>query len=122
MLALACLVAASLAGCGGNTHNETRPDVATATAAGAYPAAAVRNFNVSCVREATAHVSKSIASRYCTETLACIERHLSFASFQRTENDLIAGRTNPGMAELDACATSVNKSLGLSSAPAPRTR
>jgi hypothetical protein len=72
-----------------------------------YPPEVRRAFVSSCAKAATAvtgtRITKAQANTYCRSALACIERHLSLRQFERTVQNMQAGRKDPNARVFTSC-------------------
>jgi hypothetical protein len=80
-----------------------------------YPPAVRTAFISSCTRAAKAtagtRLTKAQARTYCRSALACIERHLTLRQFERTVQNMQAGRRNPNARVLTSCERAAAKKV-----------
>jgi len=98
LLALATLLVAIGAGAAARAATPTQRH---------YPPEVRRAFGSSCAKAATAvtgtRITKAQANTYCRSALACIERHLSLRQFERTVQNMQAGRKDPNARVFTSC-------------------
>lgn len=92
----AAMVAVALSACGSSSG---------------YPAAVQQSFTNPCIRAASVSVSRSLATAYCTATLACFKAHLSYSQLVAADNAVTAGRETAGTRLMFACAGAARKQV-----------
>jgi hypothetical protein len=80
-----------------------------------YPPAVRSAFIASCTKAAKAaagtRLTSAQARTYCRSALACIERHLTLRQFERTVQNMQAGRRNPNARVLTSCERAAAKKV-----------
>jgi hypothetical protein len=80
-----------------------------------YPQAVRTAFVSSCTRTAKAaangRLTKTQASTYCRSALSCIERRLTLRQFERTVQNMQAGRRNPNARVFTSCERAAAKKV-----------
>ena len=98
LLALSALLLAIGAGAAANAATTTQRH---------YPPSVRRAFISSCTRAAKAaagdRLTQAQAGTYCRSALSCIERQLTLRQFERTVQNMQAGRRNPNARVFTSC-------------------
>jgi hypothetical protein len=106
LLALATVLVAIGAGAVANAAPTTQRQ---------YPPEVRRAFVSSCTRAAKAAVGTRLttaqANTYCRSALACIERRLTLRQFERTVQNMQAGRRNPNARVFTSCERAAAKKV-----------
>jgi uncharacterized protein (DUF2141 family) len=80
-----------------------------------YPPEVRRAFVSSCTRAAKAaagtRLTTTQAGTYCRSALACIERRLTLRQFERTVQNMQAGRRNPNARVFTSCERAAAKKV-----------